>query len=558
MYALKKYPISTIAAVSAIGIIAYKFGFSRRLCKENGKYIVIETTDEWNLHEAEIITLFKRCQILGIDCEWVTVENKRKPVSLLQLATDSGFCVLVRLSYFPVWLIPPVLIDILSNETLLKVGVGVAEDANKLFNDYGLEVRGFIDLRYLAKDLKELQGKNMSLKSLGVELLGINLNKSKELRCSDWNAPHLSEEQVKYAANDAIIAAKIFNVIQRIKNKGCLGINDEFLGEIENCIDIPFKQNFVNNKGPPTLSVLKKSSRIQYGKPRQKPMYGNCQLVAPDGELLCILNKEKAEWYLKKGIGEKISEEPLTVRLKFEPSGRPKLDDVFYTKEKLNQCVVCGNIENFHRKFVVPSDYRKYFPDLMKKNVSHDIILLCDLCHKKSNILDKELRQKLAELCDAPLSYQIYAKYKYNCEITKVRSAARTLLKSGDKLPENRYKELEKIVSEHYNTLYITDDILKQACLLEISTSNNTFIPHGLKVNQYFCKNGGLIQLEKIWRQHFLDSMQPQFLSPMWSVDHNHKKLALKVMNNDKEIDFDASILGLTPELMDEIEDFES
>ncbi|GFU03403.1 exonuclease 3'-5' domain-containing protein 2 [Nephila pilipes] len=549
----KKHPIRTIVVVSTIGIIGYKLGISNFLFKENVKYIVIESAEEWNLYENEIIKVFYKCKFIGIDCEWVTVENERKPVSLLQLATDSGFCVLVRLSCFPVCWIPS-LFELLRDENIIKVGVGVAGDASKLFNDYRLQMHGFVDLRYLAKDLKEVQGKSMSLKSLGVELLGIDLNKSKELRCSDWNASHLSQEQIKYAAADAIIAAKLFMEIKKRKNKWCLGVNENFLKEIQTCIDKPFEQIFVSKELPKSWA-MKKSSTIQYGKPRQKPMYGNCQLVAPDGELLCILSKGRADWYLKKGIGDKICEEPLTIRLKFEPSGRPILDDFFYTKQKLNKCVVCGSTENFHRKLVVPSDYRRYFPDLMKKNLSHDIILLCVHCHKKSNILDHEMRQKLAILCGAPLGYRKEDKYGCNSEITKVRSAARALVMSNNKLPEHRQQELKKIVSEYYNTENITDDILNQSCNLKVSVSNNPF--HGLKVYQYFCKNAGLIQLEKMWRQHFLDSMQPQFLSPMWSIHHNHKKLALKVIN-DKDIDFDTSILGLTPELIKEIKGLKS
>ncbi|GFY67997.1 exonuclease 3'-5' domain-containing protein 2 [Trichonephila inaurata madagascariensis] len=556
MSLLKKFPVQSIAVVSAIGIIAYKYGFLKFRDRRIIKYILVESIDDWNLQESEIEDVLEKCKVIGIDCEWVTVESKRKPVSLLQLATDSGFCVLVRLSCLPVWLIPPVLIDMLSNEEILKVGVGVAEDANKLFNDYGLEVHGFVDLRYLAKDLKEVQGKNMSLKSLGVELLGIDLNKSKELRCSDWNAPHLSEEQVEYAAADAIVAAKIFTMIQRRKSKWLFINNREFLKELDIYKDIPFKQVLVNNcKRNAGLSVLKKPHKSRYSKPRQKPMYDNCQLVAPDGELLCSCDKGKAEWYVYKGLGEKISDEPFTVRLNFEPSGRPKLDNVFYTMEKTNQCVVCGRTENFHRKLVVPSEYRRYFPNLMKKNLSHDVLLLCVQCHKKSNILDQEMRQNFAKLCDAPLGCQKNVKYKFNPKLSKVKSAAKALHISGGKMPECRQQELKKVICDYYCITSVTDDIINEARNLETSELNDAFVPHGLKVYQYFCENGGLIQFEKLWRQHFLDSMQPQYLPPMWSVEHNHKRLALQVINNERDVDFEESILGLTPELVEEIKE---
>lgn len=548
----KKFPVKTVFVASAFGILVYKFGFLRFFKKERIKRIVIDSIEEWNMHENEIVRQFNKCKVIGIDCEWVTIKDERQPVSLLQLANSSGFSILVRLSCLPVSSIPMMLIEMLRNETILKVGVSVSEDANKLLSDYCLEVYGFLDLRFLAKDLKELQGKNMSLQSLGLELLGVDLNKNKELRCSDWNASNLSEEQMQYAADDAIIAAKIFVEIQRRKSKWFLCNSVNFLKEIQVYIDIPFKQISVNScKKQVNLSALKKLNKTA-SRPRQKPLYDNCQLEAPDGELLCNCDKGKAEWYVNNGLGEIICNEPYTVRLKFEPSRRPRFDDVFYTKELSNQCVVCGTTENFHRKQVIPSEYRKYFPNLMKKNLSHDVVLLCDNCHKKSNILDQEMRHKLAKLCNAPLDSHKVAKLRCSSEIGKVKSAAIALQKFGSKMSESRQQELKKVVCDYYNITFFSDDVLHEVCNLEDIGLGNSVIPHGLKVYQYFCENDGLIKLEKIWRQHFLDSMKPQFLPSMWSIDHNHKRLAIKVINHDKEIDFEVSILGLTPELIEE------
>lgn len=96
---------------------------------------------------------------------------------------------------------------------------------------------------------------------------------------------------------------------------------------------------------------------------RNKPLYHNCYLQAPDGETLCTCDKKKAEWYVSKQLGEVVQVEPLTVRLKFEPSGRASGEvGKYYTQEKVNQCVVCGAVDKFIRKNVVPREYRKYFP----------------------------------------------------------------------------------------------------------------------------------------------------------------------------------------------------
>ena len=82
----------------------------------------------------------------------VNLEGKASPLSLLQMASPSGFCVLVRLPKLMCGgrTLPKTLLSILADGTILKVGVGCSEDASKLLQDYGLVVKGCLDLRYLA------------------------------------------------------------------------------------------------------------------------------------------------------------------------------------------------------------------------------------------------------------------------------------------------------------------------------------------------------------------------------------------------------------------------
>ena len=35
----------------------------------------------------------------------------------------------------------------------------------------------------------------------------------------------------------------------------------------------------------------------------------------------------------------------------------------------------------------------------------------------------------------------------------------------------------------------------------------------------------GLLEFQRRWRQHFLDTMNPRFLPELWSVDHNPHQL---------------------------------
>ena len=58
-------------------------------------------------------------------------------------------------------------------------------------------------------------------------------------------------------------------------------------------------------------------------------------------------------------ISVKVSDNPLTVKLKFEPAGRPVSESNYYLQEKENICVVCGKEDSFIRKNIVPREYRK-------------------------------------------------------------------------------------------------------------------------------------------------------------------------------------------------------
>ena len=119
----------------------------------------------------------------------------------------------------------------------------------------------------------------------------------------------------------------------------------------------------------------------------KRPLYDNSKLEAPDGQLLCVCDSKKALWYVTKDLGKVIQTEPtLVVRLNFEPAGRPvgQAGD-YYLTPKSNFCVVCGQDQTCLRKYIVPHEYRKLFPDVMRDHQSHDVLLMCLNCHQRSN-----------------------------------------------------------------------------------------------------------------------------------------------------------------------------
>ncbi|XP_070154995.1 exonuclease 3'-5' domain-containing protein 2 [Polyergus mexicanus] len=509
--------------------------------------------------------------VLGFDCEWV----KEGPVSLLQLATFNGVVALFRIG--KIGYIPLKLKELLASKHILKVGVASFEDGQKVVKDYGCRVNGTLDLRTLAENFHLPSRK--SLAAMSLEYLNIEMDKIVEVRCGDWDASTLSDEQVAYAACDALASVIIYRkIMQKERKKYSFwqrvgtylynilsnDVNVRIHGVPANTVDTRFKaqrspsvdSTTSNNNTKKKSSALDKDDSNEHKNTiptRIKPLYHNCYLQAPDGDILCTCDRKKAEWYITKKLGELVETEPYTVRLNFEPSGRA-LGEVgqYYTQVKINQCVVCGCTEKFIRKNVVPREYRKYFPLVMKAHQSHDVLLLCPSCHEISNNHDLQLRRKLADMCDAPLIGPMsHVRDKYMQNYQKLHSAVKAL-KERILLPPRRREELEKYILEHTGQQKITPDLLNalseqlKNALMQPVSNQYKCQPHGLKVVQYFQKKeGGLVELERMWREHFLNKMEPKYLPSLWSVRHNQERLIIRQAQNRIEPQ-DAKVAGLT------------
>lgn len=504
--------------------------------------------------------LCRKSKVIGLDCEWITVDGKRRKVSLLQLAPSPRFCILFRLSFLENEDISSSLLSVLHDDRILKVGVGIRDDALKLLQDHNIVVRGCLDLRHIVTRFPELSAVPVGgLQALSSYLLAVRPEKSWRIRCSDWEVCDLTEKQINYAAEDALLSVEIFIQLVRLRLSPARfqpfwfeKLRDNTIEMCHDAIDMPFR----NRRCPPspekhaelhkTVSSKKLGIFRSY-RIRKTPLYDNCVLQAPDGEPLCTCDYKKARWYMDKGLGNEISEDPLIVRLNFEPAHRPILDSQYYIQAKDNACVVCGSKESLLRKNVVPREYRRNFPDVMKHHISHDILLLCVQCHQLSNLRDLDFRYMLAAECDAPFESHEVTKCREDPVLRRIKSAGRALRRSREKLPKDRVVALEQILKDHYEVSSLTQEQIDEAVELDTKIYNADFVPHGQKVVDHYKRNGGLISFETKWREHFLETMRPKFMPALWSVDHHHELLAIKIAKGrGKDTNLDE--IGITQE----------
>lgn len=245
-----------------------------------------------------------------------------------------------------------------------------------------------------------------------------------------------------------------------------------------------------------------------------EPAYGNCLILAPDGQALSRAGHDKIDWYLERNLGELVCEEPRTLKLFFEPSGRCGAEHPFTTAYKRNICVVCGSEDKITRHHVVPFCFRKHFPDELKNHKIHDVLLLCVPCHDKYEEFATEVKKQISVRTGIPI-----AGVGRNIDTTfySVRSAAHALLNHGHKIPEARKQILYDRLKRYFDKESVTPEDIKFAASMEQQTYDPSYKTFGQCVVE---QTGDVEAFIKEWRRHFVESMKPIYLPEHWNVDN--------------------------------------
>lgn len=101
---------------------------------------------------------------------------------------------------------------LLHDESIAKVGFGLANDMSQLAGKFGIHPRNLVDLDRI---FRQLGYKNsVGAKGAIAILFGQRFVKSKRLSTSNWSLPQLNEQQQLYAANDAYAAIRVHAALQ--------------------------------------------------------------------------------------------------------------------------------------------------------------------------------------------------------------------------------------------------------------------------------------------------------------------------------------------------------
>lgn len=260
-------------------------------------------------------------------------------------------------------------------------------------------------------------------------------------------------------------------------------------------------------------TLMIKKDKMSNANIKKSPIYGNCKVLAPDGELLFLCLPKKANWYLSRKLANVIGEDPMTIQLTFNPKGRGQNGDSYALSEKHNKCVVCGIETDLTRHHIVPYTYRKHFPTLLKTHNSHDVVPICFTHHKnyEENFAIK-LKRQLAKKYNAPLECET----KIRTDLSLVVKYSKLLMDKPCDLPYSRKKQIIKTIRDYHGLVGKLRQVILTYAYVDLSKSKTE--SHGLIVVNEQIKNNALQKFVEMWRKHFIKSTNPIFMPKYWNI----------------------------------------
>jgi len=268
----------------------------------------------------------------------------------------------------------------------------------------------------------------------------------------------------------------------------------------------------------------------------------NWEVYHPNGTHMFTCGEKKATWYLERDLA--IRTDDGKIMLTFEPKGEGFEDNEIFGKSVREAiCVVTGVEDGLQRHHIVPYCYRTYFPEAFKSKNHHDVVLINHERHSEYEQLATLFKDEVAVM------FGVKTISESNIEYTGALRAAgkenaillntiHSLFKSYGKISDE--VKLEKLQSISDNTgiplktvcNYNYIQLYKMYLLLKKEHENNLYIfkqeerklyDHGYHVVQKLDTEEKIMEFVKLWRNHFIDTMQPQFMPIGWSVDFRIK-----------------------------------
>lgn len=241
-------------------------------------------------------------------------------------------------------------------------------------------------------------------------------------------------------------------------------------------------------------------------KAKEKDIYGDIQVLHPNGFLMFSTNAQKIQWYLDRGLAEELDSK--TYRLTFTPNGAGHQDQEYLLQNRENICAVCGGLNNLTRHHVFPKTYKTWLGAANRAVGFYDIMPVCVKDHEDYNIHQDAFMAQLAQEYGAPVCGVFLNSEEFK-KFHVARGIALSLSQFRDKIPQDRKEFLEEKFSQLTGHNSYSTILQQEKVKLEHITHGQLVISKVSDINKFAQR----------WRQHFVDTMGPKFLPKGWTVD---------------------------------------
>jgi ribonuclease D len=163
------------------------------------------------LHKGDLPSGLHLGDIVAIDTETMGLDPARDRLCLIQLSRGDGDAHLVQI--VPGGPDAPNLKRLLVDPTVLKLFHYGRFDIAMMYKHFGV-LAAPVWCTKIASKLTRTYTDRHGLRDLCRELLGIEI--SKQQQSSDWGAPHLTEEQLAYAASDVLHLHRLKEILSEL------------------------------------------------------------------------------------------------------------------------------------------------------------------------------------------------------------------------------------------------------------------------------------------------------------------------------------------------------
>ncbi len=268
----------------------------------------------------------------------------------------------------------------------------------------------------------------------------------------------------------------------------------------------------------------------------------NWKVYHPSGRHMFTCGEKKALWYVERNLATIIGKKK--IKFNFTPKGNGFEDnELFGRSVRESQCVVSGEKTGLQRHHIVPYCYRTYFPDEFKSKNHHDVVLINFEKHSEYEQIANRFKDEIARIYGVKTITELNIEYtsklrEINKDSSMLLSTLHSLFKNygnirQDKLidklhfiADNSNIDYDVIVKMNYIQLYkmyLYLSNLHNQRLAEFKEKNRMYYDHGYHVVQKLDTDEKIEDFVKLWRKHFVDTMNPKYMPVGWSQNFRVK-----------------------------------